>query len=58
MSFDCLAWFVGGIVVGVVIMLIVIVYMRNKAMKQLEKVIKEMDVKTIEHMLKGKGEKK
>jgi len=56
MSFEWLVWFLGGVAVGVIIMLIAIVYMRNRAMKQLEKAMKEMDVKTLEQLLKGKSE--
>jgi cytochrome c-type biogenesis protein CcmH/NrfF len=57
MSFEWLVWFAGGIVIGIMIMLIIIIHLRNKAMKEVEEAMKKMDVKTIEQLLKGEGEK-
>jgi len=57
MSYEWLVWFVGGIVVGVMLMLIVIIHLRNKALKQLEEAMKQMDMKTIEQLLKGESGK-
>ena len=56
MGFECLVWFVGGIIIGIIIMLIIIIYLRNKALRKLEEAMKKMDVKTIEQLLKNGGE--
>jgi uncharacterized membrane protein YvbJ len=56
-SFEWAVWFVGGIVVGVMLMLIVIIYLKNKAVKKLEEAMKETDIKTIEQLLKREEEK-
>lgn len=53
----CFEWFVGGIIIGIIIMLIIIIHLRNKALRKLEEAMKKMDVKTIEQLLKGEGEK-
>jgi len=55
MGFECLVWFVGGIIIGIIIMLIIIIYLRNRALKKLEEAMKKMDVKTIEQLLKNGG---
>jgi uncharacterized membrane protein YvbJ len=55
MGFECLVWFVGGIIIGIIIMLIMIIHFRNRALKKLEEAMKKMDVKTIEQLLKNGG---
>ena len=57
MGFECLVWFVGGIIIGIIIMFIIIIHLRNKALRKLEEAMKKMDVKTIEQLLKEGGEK-
>ena len=56
MGFECLVWFVGGIIIGIIIMLIIIIHLRNRALKKLEEAMKKMDVKTIEQLLKNGGD--
>jgi len=56
MGFECLVWFVGGIIIGIIIMLIIIIHLRNMALKKLEEAMKKMDVKTIEQLLKSGGD--